>query len=74
MRNKKRRKPVRYKTITLKLTTRQKRSLENFCRSRRSTPIKMIKKSIRPLLENYANSVPLNNDVKVNQLELFKLD
>jgi hypothetical protein len=68
---KKVRKPIRYKTIQLKLTKRQKRSLENFCRSRGTTPIKVIKKSIRPLLDNYASSIPCQQRVSVKQLDLF---
>jgi hypothetical protein len=71
---KKIRKPLRYKSITFKVTSRQKKSLDNFCKSRKSTPIKVIKRAIQPLLDNYAHSVPLNNFVTVNQLELFKLD
>jgi hypothetical protein len=74
MTKKKVRKPVRYKTLKLKLTTRQKRSLENFCRSRGTTPTKIIKKSIRPLLDNYAASVPISKQVSVNQLDLFGTD
>lgn len=69
---KKRRKPIRYKTITIKLTTRQKRSLERFAKSRRTTPLKLIKKSIRPLLENYADLELNVNNEKVNQLKLFE--
>ena len=71
---KKVRKPIRYKSITFKVTSRQKKSLDNFCKSRNSTPIKVIKRSIQPLLDNYAHSAPLNSIVTVNQLELFKLD
>jgi hypothetical protein len=74
MTKKKVRKPVRYKTLKLKLTTRQKRSLENFCRSRGTTPTKIIKKSIRPLIDNYAASVPISKQVSVNQLDLFGTD
>jgi hypothetical protein len=70
MTKKKARKPVRYKTLKLKLTTRQKRSLENFCKSRGTTPTKIIKKSIRPLLENYDVSAPCP-PVSANQLKLF---
>jgi len=71
MTKKKARKPVRYRTIKLKLTTRQKRSLENFCKSRGTTPTKIIKKSIRPLLDNYAASAPCPPQVSANQLKLF---
>ena len=74
MTKKKTRKPVRYRTIRFKVTARQNRSLENFCRSRGTTPTKMIKKSIKPLLENYASSVPAAQQVSVNQLKLFGTD
>ena len=68
---KKKRKPVRYKTITITVTARQKKSLVNFCRSRKTTPAKTIKKAIRPLLTDYADLVVQVNTEKVNQLELF---
>lgn len=71
---KKKRKPVRYRSLTIKLTTRQKRSLERFAKSRRTTPTKLIKKAIRPLLENYAAlEISLMNG-KVNQLKLFEAE
>jgi hypothetical protein len=65
------RKPLKFRTVKLKLTIRQKKSLENYCKSRGTTPLKIIKKSIRPLLENYASAAPPNNNVSVKQLELF---
>ncbi|TSA26351.1 MAG: hypothetical protein D4R67_07965 [Bacteroidetes bacterium] len=71
IRAKKRRKPIRYKTISIKLTSRQKRSLERFAKSRRTTPNKLIKKAIRPLLENYADLEVNHVNEKVNQLKLF---
>lgn len=67
----KKRKPTRFKTIKIKVSAKQKKSLENFCRIRRTTPNKIIKKSIRPLLENYVNAVPLKKQEKVKQLMLF---
>ena len=70
---KKKRKPLRYKTITLKVTARQKKSFINFCKSRRTTPNKIIKKAIRPLLQNYAGLEVAAHQEKVNQLELFNL-
>jgi hypothetical protein len=74
MTKKQARKPVRYRTIKLKLTTRQKKSLENFCKSRGTTPTKIIKKSIRPMLDNYASSVPVHHQISANQLKLFGTD
>jgi len=68
---KKKRKPVRYKTITLKITARQKKSLERYARSRRTTPNKIIKKAIRPLLVNYSDLEFTLSNEKVNQLNIF---
>jgi len=69
---KKTRKPLKYKVITFKVTAHQKKSLLNYCKSRRTTPVKAIKKAIRPLLQNYAD-LKVNNSPPViaNQLELF---
>jgi hypothetical protein len=67
----KKRKPTRFKTIKIKVSAKQKKSLENFCKIRRTTPNKIIKKSIRPLLENYVNAVPVKSQGKVKQLMLF---
>jgi hypothetical protein len=68
---KKKRKPIRYKTITITVTAKQKKSLVNFCRSRKTTPAKIIKKAIRPLLSDYADlKVNISNE-RVNQLQLF---
>ena len=74
MSKKKKRKPVRFKTIKIKVSAKQKRSLENFCKARKTTPNKIIKKSIRPLLENYSDLVPVKNSEKIKQLQLFSVD
>ena len=71
MSKKKKRKNVRFKTIKIKVSSRQKKSLENFCKARKTTPNKIIKKSIRPLLENYMDLIPSNNTEKIRQLNLF---
>jgi hypothetical protein len=57
--------------IKIKVSAKQKKSLENFCKARRTTPNKIIKKAIRPLLENYVNAIPPKNTEKVKQLVLF---
>jgi hypothetical protein len=71
MKKNKKRKATKFKTIKIKVSAKQKKSLENFCKARRTTPNKIIKKAIRPLLENYANAIPLKNQEKVKQLMLF---
>ena len=69
---KKNRKPVKFKLITIKVTARQKKSLLNYSKSRRTTPNKLIKKAIRPLLENYSDlNVVTGKQEKLNQLQLF---
>lgn len=68
---KKKRKPVKYKTITVTVTARQKKSLVNFCKSRKTTPNKIIKKAIRPLLTDYVDLKVNHSNEKVNQLQLF---
>ena len=69
---KKSRKPVKFKVITIKVTARQKKSLMNYSKSRRTTPVKLIKKAIYPMLQNYADmEVTSHAAEKVNQLELF---
>ena len=69
---KKARKQVKFKVISIKLTARQKKSLMNYSKSRHTTINKLIKRAIRPLLENYSDlQVSVNKQEKVNQLELF---
>jgi hypothetical protein len=72
MTKKKARKPTRFRTVKLKLTVKQKRSLDNFCRSRRTTPNKVIKRAIRPFIENYSGHIEPSY-VTENQLQLFEL-
>ncbi len=73
MKNSKKRRPTKFKTIKLKVSARQKKSLENYCRSRGVTPNKMIKMSIKPLLQNYSSSVPVI-PVSPRQLQLFGVE
>lgn len=68
---KKSKRKVKYRTITFKVTDRQKRSLLNFCKSRHTTPNKMIKKVLNPLLNNYAALEVNTQQISVNQLQLF---
>lgn len=74
MKSRKKRKATKYKTIKIKVTAKQKKSLENFCKARRITPNKIIKKAIRPLLENYVDAIPPQNKERVRQLALFSAE
>ncbi|HDO27458.1 MAG TPA: hypothetical protein ENH02_05010 [Bacteroidetes bacterium] len=70
MSRRKRRK--KYRTVTFKLSSRQMKSLENYCKARKTTPTKLIKKSIRDYIEHFAMEVPEKYHVSHNQLDLFE--
>jgi len=74
MSKKKKKKTVKYKQVTITVSSRQKKSLINYCKSRKSTPNKIIKKAIRPLLENYHDLEVNHTSSRVNQLQLFSLE
>ncbi len=74
MSKKKKKKTVNYKQVTITVSSRQKKSLINYCKSRKSTPNKIIKKAIRPLLENYHDLEVNLTSSRVNQLQLFSLE
>jgi len=69
---KKKRKLIKYKTVTFKLSAKQMKSLKNYCRVRKTTPTKLIKKSIRNYTEYFSNEVPEKYHVTHNQLDMFK--
>ncbi len=69
---KKKRKKIRYSKLTIKLSSKQKKSLANYCRARKTTPTKLIKKSIKRYINGFDKSVPEDYYVTENQLELFE--
>jgi hypothetical protein len=71
---KKRRKKVRYKEVSLKLSKNQQRSLVNYCTARKTTPNKLIKKMIRRFLNFNSKEVPAESFATANQLDLFGED
>lgn len=68
---KRKRKKTRYRKITFKLTVKQSKSLENCCRARKTTPTRLIKKSIGRYINNYDVEVPDQYFVSEKQLDLF---
>lgn len=61
----------KYKTVTFKLSSSQMKSLQNYCKARRTTPTKLIKKSIRGYTEHFFLEVPEKYHTTHNQLDLF---
>ncbi len=47
------------------------KSLKNYCKARKTTPTKLIKKRIRMYTESFANEVPEKYHITPNQLDLF---
>lgn len=66
----KKRKVNKFKPITFKLTVRQKKSLDKNCKIRKTTPIKLIKKSIDHYLSLQVEEKPIQYH-SPNQLNLF---
>ena len=71
--NKKRkRRNYKYHAITFKLSAGQYRSLRNYCKARRTTPIKLIKRNIERFITAYEYEVPHDLFLTENQLNLFE--
>ncbi|MBP9993603.1 MAG: hypothetical protein KBT67_01500 [bacterium] len=60
-----------YHAITFKLTRGQYKSLRNYCKARKTTPIKLIKKNIERFISHYEYGVPEELYLCENQLNLF---
>jgi hypothetical protein len=71
---KKRKKKIKYKKIVFKLSAKQKKSLENYCKARKTTPNKLIKKSISRYINGFDKSVPDEYFKSERQLDLFGND
>jgi hypothetical protein len=71
-RKKRRRKPIRFRQITFKLTEGQKAALDRYCKTYRTTPIRFIKALVNGHVERYRPDSPPPNFVTENQLELFE--
>lgn len=69
----KRRKKVRYHTVKLKLSAAQKESLDIYCKARRTTRNKLIKKALRKYF-GFTKEMPEESYVTANQLDLFEAD
>lgn len=71
---KSRRRNYKYHAVTFKLTAGQYKSLKNYCKARKTTPIKLIKRSIERFTSHYEYEVPAELYLTENQLNLFDLE
>jgi hypothetical protein len=72
IKRKRHRKKVRYSKMTITLSSRQKKSLKNYCVARKTTPTKLIKKVIHRYINGFDKQVPDEYLVSERQLELFE--
>ena len=70
-RKSKKRKKIKYRKVVFKLSATQKKSLDNYCAARKTTPNKLIKKSISRYINNFSKNVPEECFATENQLDLF---
>lgn len=69
---KSKRRNYKYHSITFKLSAGQYRSLRNYCKARKTTPIKLIKRNIERFISNYEYEIPQDLYLTENQLNLFE--
>lgn len=68
---KNRKRKIKFKEVRFKLSEKQYRSLTNYCKARKTTVIKLIKKSIDKFANGYDIQVPKEYYVSERQLDLF---
>ena len=71
---KRKRKPIKFRQVSFKLTVGQKAALDRFCRMHNTTPIRYIKALVNSQVERYKPGSPPPTFVTANQLELFDAD
>jgi hypothetical protein len=68
---KKRKKRTIYKAITFKVSARQKKSLEAYCKEHKIGMLRMIRKSVQEYLNRPEGETKSIDYVSANQLDLF---
>jgi len=66
------RKKTKFREVSFKLTDRQKKALDEYCGANKSTPIKVIKGSIRKIIDGEYSSM-LKDNINPNQIDLEDL-
>ncbi len=69
--SKKKRKPIRFREVTFKLTDYQKKALDRFCKTQKLTPVRFMKALINSHVARYKDEARPPSYVTENQLELF---
>ncbi len=70
----KKRKPIKFREVTFKLTDYQKKALDRFCKTHKLTPIRFMKALVNNHVARYKEEARPPSYVTKNQLELFAAD
>lgn len=68
------RKVIRFRQISFKLTEYQKKALDKYCKTNKLTPVRFMKALINGHVERYRDQSRPPSYVTENQLELFDSD
>jgi len=71
---KKKKRKIRYKKFEFKLSEKQKRIIDKFCHAKKISPNKMIKSAIKDYISKFAGSLPEEDYISENQLQLFDVE
>ena len=71
---KKKKRKIKYKKFEFKLSEKQKKIIDKFCRAKKVSPNKMIKTAIRDYISKFADSLPEEDYISENQLQLFDVE
>ena len=68
------RKSIKYRQISFKLSEYQKKALDRYCKTNKVTPVRFMKALINSHVERYRDHAPPPSYVTENQLQLFESD
>ena len=70
---KKKRPKIKYRKLQFKISDKQKKMLELYCRAHKLTLNKLTRKAIKEYLDRHYD-IPTDNIVSENQMSIFDLD
>ncbi len=73
-RSRRKRKNIKYRQVSFKLSEYQKKALDRYCKMNQITPVRFMKALINGHVERYRDQAPSTSYVTDNQLQLFESD
>ncbi len=70
-RRRRKRKGIKYRQVSFKLTESQKKALDRYCKTHKLTPVRFMKTLVNNHVARYKTEPPPPSYVTENQLELF---